>query len=133
MPWKNGMKNDEMCYEDFTRALKYCHNYGVKHIGICGDITSEGILYDLSNYPSAEEIVRRQILDYHVNDPDGILLLGDIMLEWGTEKDPTKLEEAKEQYLKEGFIDYLSKPIDLNIHAEDSVDDVLEILKPYIV
>ena len=50
MPWKNGMKNDEMCYEDFTRALKYCHNYGVKHIGICGDITSEGILYDLSNY-----------------------------------------------------------------------------------
>ena len=27
----------------------------------------------------------------------------------------------------------LSKPIDLNIHAEHDVDSVLEILKPYIV
>lgn len=27
----------------------------------------------------------------------------------------------------------LSKPIDLNIHAEDNADDVLEILKPYTV
>ena len=27
----------------------------------------------------------------------------------------------------------LSKSIDLNIHAEDSVDDVLEVLKPYII
>ena len=27
----------------------------------------------------------------------------------------------------------LSKPIDLNIHAEDSIDDVLTILKPYLI
>ncbi|MBQ6967146.1 MAG: HPr family phosphocarrier protein [Lachnospiraceae bacterium] len=27
----------------------------------------------------------------------------------------------------------LSKPIDLNIHAEDSVDEVLKVLDPYIV
>ena len=27
----------------------------------------------------------------------------------------------------------LSKPIDLNIHAEDSVDEVLEALKPYMI
>ena len=27
----------------------------------------------------------------------------------------------------------LSKPIDLNIHAEDSADEVLNILKPYMV
>ena len=27
----------------------------------------------------------------------------------------------------------LSKPIDLNIHAESGVDDVMEILKPYLV
>ena len=27
----------------------------------------------------------------------------------------------------------LSKPIDLNIHSEDSVDKILEVLKPYIV
>ena len=27
----------------------------------------------------------------------------------------------------------LSKPIDLNIHAEDNVDTVLDILKPYMI
>ena len=27
----------------------------------------------------------------------------------------------------------LSKPIDLNIHAEDNADDVLAALKPYII
>ena len=27
----------------------------------------------------------------------------------------------------------LSKPIDLNIHAEDSAEEVLEVLKPYII
>lgn len=27
----------------------------------------------------------------------------------------------------------LSKPIDLNIHADDELDTVLEILKPYII
>ena len=27
----------------------------------------------------------------------------------------------------------LSKPIDLNIHAEDGADEVLAVLKPYIV
>ena len=27
----------------------------------------------------------------------------------------------------------LSKPIDLNIHAEDSADEVLEVLKPYMI
>lgn len=27
----------------------------------------------------------------------------------------------------------LSKPIDLNIHAEDNIDKILDMLKPYIV
>ena len=27
----------------------------------------------------------------------------------------------------------LSKPIDLNIHAEDNLDEIMEVLKPYIV
>ena len=27
----------------------------------------------------------------------------------------------------------LSKPIDLNIHAEDSAEDVLKVLKPYMI
>jgi len=27
----------------------------------------------------------------------------------------------------------LSKPIDLNIHAEDNIEKILEVLKPYII
>ena len=55
-------------------------------------------LDDLANYENAENIVRRQVLDYHVNDQDGILLLGDIYLEWATEKDPEKYDLARQQY-----------------------------------
>lgn len=27
----------------------------------------------------------------------------------------------------------LSKPIDLNIHAEDNIDEIMEVLKPYLI
>ena len=67
-------------------------------------------LDDLANYERAEEITRREILDYHINDADGILMLGDIFLEWGTEKDPQKLDLAKEQYMQ---LIQLYKPNDL--------------------
>jgi tetratricopeptide (TPR) repeat protein len=55
-------------------------------------------LDDLANYERAEEILRREVLDYHVNDPDGILMLGDVFIEWGTEKDASKFDLAQEQY-----------------------------------
>lgn len=55
-------------------------------------------LNDLADYSGAEEIVRREVLDYHADDSDAQLLLGDIYLEWGTEQDPEKLELAKNQY-----------------------------------
>ena len=63
-----------------------------------------GLLYarmemeDLRNFENAEAIVRREILDYHINDKDGLLLLGDIFLEWGDEKDPAKYEDARQIY-----------------------------------
>ena len=55
-------------------------------------------LYDLANYEKAETIALREILDHHINDSDGLLLLGDVYLEWATEKDPTKFEEARIRY-----------------------------------
>ena len=55
-------------------------------------------LYDLANYEKAEEITLREILDHHIIDTDGLLLLGDVYLEWATEKDPTKFEEARIRY-----------------------------------
>ena len=57
-------------------------------------------LDDYEDYEKAETILKREVLDYHINDKDGMLLLGDIYLEWGTEKDPSKLEDAKEQYME---------------------------------
>lgn len=55
-------------------------------------------LYDLYNYAESERILKREVLDYHINDPDAILALGDLYLEWATDKDPEKFPLAKEQY-----------------------------------
>ena len=55
-------------------------------------------LEERSNYEKAEEIVRRYILDHHINSPEGLLLLGDIFLEWATNRDETKFEDARIQY-----------------------------------
>ena len=55
-------------------------------------------LYDLRNFENAETVVRREVLDYHINDSDGLLLLGDIFLEWGDERDESKYQEAKSVY-----------------------------------
>ena len=77
----------------YERILKY-----YKHDKAAGLEYADMELNDLANYKRAEEIVRREILDYHINDADGILKLGDIFLEWGTEKEPAMLESAREQY-----------------------------------
>lgn len=81
---------------DMYQKILYCFNHDKK----AGLEYADMELNDLANYERAEEIVRREVLDYHINDADGILMLGDVFLEWGTEKeDKEKLEEAKNQYV----------------------------------
>ena len=53
---------------------------------------------DLANYEKAEEILLRDVLDHHINDADGILMLGDNYLEWADEKDSSKYGEALKRY-----------------------------------
>ncbi len=77
-------------YENILRYFKHDKAAGLEY--------ADMELEDLANYQRAEEIVRREVLDYHINDAEGILKLGDIFLEWGTEKNPSKLELAREQY-----------------------------------
>ncbi len=89
----------------YTNILRY-----FKHDKQAGLEYADMELNDLANYERAEEIVRREVLDYHINDADGILMLGDVFLEWGTEKDPSKLELAREQY---ATLIQLYKPTDL--------------------
>ena len=58
---------------------------------------------DLADYARAAEIVRRFVLDYHINDKDAMLFLGDIYLDWaGTDgsdvEKAERFEQARLQY-----------------------------------
>ena len=87
-------------HKQYQRAGQMYQNilYCFKHDKAAGLEYADMELNDLANYARAEEIVNREVLDYHINDKDGILMLGDVYLEWATEKDPSKFELAREQY-----------------------------------
>lgn len=56
---------------------------------------------ELFRWERAERILTREVLDYHINDPDAILALGDLYLEWADsdiEGNVEKFPEAKKQY-----------------------------------
>ncbi len=87
--------------KQYERAAKMYKNtlHFFNHDIDAGIQYAEMELYDRANYEKAEEIVKREILDYHINDPSGILLLGDVFLEWA-EVDDSKYELAKNQYVE---------------------------------
>ncbi|WP_288715684.1 hypothetical protein [uncultured Treponema sp.] len=80
--------------EQMYRNILYCFN----HDKTAGLEYAEMELNDLANYEKAENVLLRDVLDYHVNDSDGLLLLGDTYLEWATEKDFSKFEDARVKY-----------------------------------
>ncbi|QTQ15730.1 periplasmic flagellar collar protein FlcA [Treponema parvum] len=53
---------------------------------------------DLADYESAVRILNDRVLLYHVNDPDALLLLGDIYLDWGDNGEPENYEKARINY-----------------------------------
>jgi tetratricopeptide (TPR) repeat protein len=53
----------------------------------------------LRNFAKADSILRRNILDYAVNDKEGLLALGDNNLAWG-EIERSRYEDAREAYAK---------------------------------
>ena len=116
-------KQYERAGQMYKRILAYFN-----HDKQAGLDYAEMELYDRANYERAEQIVRREVLDYHINDADGILLLGDVFLEWA-EVDPEKYEFAKEQYLdllqRYGSNNvYLSRMLRYNIRT-DKLREVL--------
>ncbi len=132
-PVKNWFFKYAMGYREkkqFERAGQMYKNILAyfNHDKIAGLDFAEMELYDRANYERAEEIVRREVLDYHINDADGILLLGDVFLEWA-EVDPSKYELAKQQYLDllqryGGSPVYLSRMLRYNIRT-DKLREVL--------
>ena len=77
-------------YERLLHSFKYDLDAGLEYA------TME--LEERANYEKAEEITRRFVLDHHINSEEGLLLLGDIFLEWATNRDPEKFEDARIQY-----------------------------------
>jgi TolA-binding protein len=53
----------------------------------------------LRNYAKADNLLRRQLLDYAPNDYEGLLAVGDNSLVWG-EIDPSKYEDARYAYAR---------------------------------
>jgi tetratricopeptide (TPR) repeat protein len=54
---------------------------------------------DLKNYSKADTLIRRNLLDYAVDDREALLALGDANLAWG-EIDPPRYEEARRAYAR---------------------------------
>lgn len=80
--------------EQMYKNILYCFNFD-KTAGLeYAEMESK----ELANYEKAEEILLRDVLDHHINDADGILMLGDNYLDWADEKNPEKYDEALKRY-----------------------------------
>ncbi len=119
-------------HKQFERAAQMYRNIlgNFKYDKEAGLEYAEMELYDRANYAKAEDLVRRNVLDHHINDPDGKLLLGDVFLEWA-EVDPEKYENAKQEYLSlmqlYGATDlYMSRMMRYFIRT-DKLKNVLEV------
>jgi len=53
----------------------------------------------LFNYEKADKLIRERLLNYKIDDKDGLLALGDVNLDWG-ETDPARYEQARECYAR---------------------------------
>ena len=72
--------------------------FDFKHDKQGGIEYAEMMSKDLRNYEKAETILRRRVLDYHINDEQALLSLGDTYLDWADEQ-PEKYAEAKKTYV----------------------------------
>ena len=79
--------------EDIYKRLLFDFNHDKK-----GGLEYASMLRDdLHNYEKAETILKRSVLDYHVNDEQALMSLGDTYLDWARE-DSEKYEKAKQTY-----------------------------------
>ncbi|ULQ59343.1 tetratricopeptide repeat protein [Brucepastera parasyntrophica] len=79
----------ELMYERLLNRFKNDKAAGLEY--------AEMLRTDLRNFEKAELVLKRRVLDNHVNDKDGLLLLGDVYLDWAEEV-PEKYEDARRAY-----------------------------------
>lgn len=87
-------------YERLLRTYNYEKKAGIEYARMELD--------ELADYSKAEEITRRFVLDNHINDADGMLLLGDIFLEWATNSTDEEVKEARFQDARMAYADLMS-------------------------
>ncbi|GHV81958.1 hypothetical protein AGMMS49991_05160 [Spirochaetia bacterium] len=82
----------------------------------------------LRNYPKAERIIRSNILDYAVDDKEGLLALGDNFLAWG-ETDSARYEDARSAYAqvleRYGWLDPVVERMLLYFIKVDNLGEVI--------
>ncbi|UTC74211.1 tetratricopeptide repeat protein [Treponema sp. OMZ 792] len=80
----------EAIYERLLSDFNHDRQGGIEY--------SDMLSTDLRNYEKAEKVLKRGVLDYHINDQNALLALGDIYLDWADE-DTTKYEDARKTYV----------------------------------
>ncbi len=87
-------------YEHLILRFDYDKNAGIEYARMEFD--------DLANYSKAEEILKRYVLENHINDKDAMLLLGDVYLEWATSLEDGAEKEAKFEQARREYANLLS-------------------------
>ena len=89
-------------HNQFDRATLFYNNILMRysHEKKAGLELADMTKNDMFNYPETERILKREVLDYHINDPEGLMALGDLYLDWAGDSDPEKYPLAKENYDK---------------------------------
>jgi tetratricopeptide (TPR) repeat protein len=87
---------------------------------------------DLRNYSKAERILRTHLLDYAVDDQEGLLALGDNYMAWG-ELEPARYEDARQAYARllerYGWKDPIVERMLLYFIRTDNLKEVLPLQK----
>ncbi|MDR2864706.1 MAG: tetratricopeptide repeat protein [Spirochaetaceae bacterium] len=117
----------EQKYDQLLRIYPHDKKGALDYAGMEG--------FYLQNYEKADKIIRQEILDYSVDDKDGLLALGDINLDWG-ETDSSRYEEARAAYARilsiYGYTDPVLERMLRYFILTDKLVDVLPLQKKFM-
>lgn len=92
---KRQYERSSIMYEQLIKRFNFDKAGGLEYARM--------VMEDLADYEKAVRITRRMVLDYHINDKDALLLLGDIYLEWASNTDD---EAEKAALFEQGRLQY---------------------------
>jgi len=91
--------------------------------------------YYMFNYEKADKIIRQNILDYLIDDMDGLIALGDVNLDWA-DIDSSRFENARAAYARVlalyGWTDDVLERMLLYFIRTDKLGDVIPLQKRFM-